>query len=81
VLVLKRDFIRDALEFCSHLGRALVKIFSQGVQVFHVPDLLLLLLNLECANILFKFPLYNSVVILSILESDLSLLLKLCQLV
>jgi hypothetical protein len=46
-----------------------------------VADFLLLLLDFEGAYILFKFPLYYSVVVLSILEGDFCLLLQVSELV
>ena len=42
---------------------------------------MLLLLDFEGADILFKFPLYYSVVVLSILEGDFSLFLQVGELV
>ena len=81
MLVLQRDLVGDTLKLCSHLSGTLIEVFRQSVQVLHVSHLLLLLLNFERANILFKLPLYYSMVILGILKGDLGLLLQLSELV
>ena len=46
-----------------------------------MPDLLLLLLDLEAADVLLELPLIDPVVVLPVLQLDLSLLLQLGQLV
>ena len=46
-----------------------------------MPDLLLLLLDLEAADVLLQLPLLDAVVVLPVLQLDLGLLLQLRQLV
>lgn len=81
VLELQGDLICDSLELTAHLSRTLVEIFCQSVQILHVSNLLFLLLDFECADVLLEFSLNDAVVVLSVLESDLSLFFELSELV
>ena len=81
VLELQRDLIRDPLEFTAHLSRTLVEIFCQSVQVLHVSNLLFLLLDFECTDILLELSLHDAVVVFGVLESDLGLFFELSELV
>ena len=81
VLELQRDLICDSLELTAHLSRTLVEIFCQSVQILHVSNLLFLLLDFECADILLELSLNDAVVVLSVLESDLGLFFELSELV
>jgi hypothetical protein len=67
VLEFQRDLIRNSLEFTAHLSRTFVEIFCQRVKVLHVSNLLLLLLDFKCADILFELSLHDTVVVLGIL--------------
>lgn len=81
VLELQRDLICDSLELTAHLSRTLVEIFCQSVKILHVSNLLFLLLDFECADILLELSLNDAVVVLSVLESDLGLFFELSELV
>lgn len=81
VLELQRDLIRDSLEFTAHLSGTLVEIFCQCVKILHVSNLLLLLLDLESTDVLLELALHDTVIVLCVLECDLSLLLELSELV
>ena len=69
--------IRYALKLRPHLSPPLVRVTGQSVQVLLMPDLLLLLLDLEAADVLLQLPLLDAVVVLPILQLDLGLLLQL----
>lgn len=46
------DLIRYALKLRAHLSTSLVRITGQSVQVLLMPDILLLFLDLEAADVL-----------------------------
>lgn len=81
MLELRGYLIRYPLELRPHLSPPLVRVTGQSVQVLLMPDLLLLLLDLEAADVLLQLPLLDAVVVLPVLQLDLGLLLKLRQLV
>jgi hypothetical protein len=81
VLEFQRDLICNSLKFTAHLSRTLVEIFCQSVKILHVSNLLFLLLDFECADILLELSLHNTVIVLCVLERNLGLLLELSKLV
>lgn len=77
MLKLHADLIGEALVLSTHLSRFFVEVLCQCVEILHVPDFLLFLLNLKGSNILFDFTFSNSVIIFSIFECYFSFFLKL----
>ena len=77
MLELGRDLVANTLELRPHLGRTLVRVTGQGVEIFLVSHFLLFLLNFERTDVLLELALVNSVVIFTILELYLCLFLKL----
>lgn len=74
-LVLFLDLTGDALVLLSLLSRQCVVVLRQSVTVFSLTDLLLLFLDFERTQVLLQLALVNAVLILAVLELDLSLLL------
>lgn len=81
VLEFELDLVGDALVFFTLVGRFLVVVAREGVQVLVVAHVLLLFGHVQPAEILLQLALGDAVLIFSVLKSDLGLFLQLGQLV
>jgi len=81
VLEADLDLIGDSLVLLSDFGLLLVVVLDQTVQVLGVSNFLFLLGNLKGADVLLKFTLGDTVLILDVLKGYLAVLLKLGQLI
>lgn len=67
VLVLKLYFVGYAFILRSDSSCLFILVFSKGIQILLVSDLLLLLLNFQCTEILFELSLVDTVFIFHVL--------------
>ena len=74
-LVLLLDLVGDALVLLPLLSGQGIVMLVESVTVLGLADFLLLLLNFERAQVLFKFAFINAVLVFGVLELDLSLFL------
>lgn len=74
-LELEMDLVADSLKLLSLFGLDLVLLLGQGIQVLLVALLLLLDRHFDGTEILLQLPLVDTVLILHVLQGDLSLFL------
>lgn len=75
------DLVTNALVSLSVTRDLSIFVASQGVEVLLVTDFLFLLLDADSSQILLELALIHSVIILNILQRDLSFFFELRQLV
>ena len=81
MFVLGLDLIGNTLIVLSSLGGLLVILLPQSIQVLLVSHFLFFLRYFESSIVLLQLPLFNSVIVFYVLESDLGFLFEFCELI
>lgn len=73
--------ITKSFKLLPHISHLLILLPSKCINIFLMPNLQLLLTNFNTPQILFQLPAINPINILDILQSNLTFLLQLSQLI